>query len=64
MIVRTVGSVAEWAHRARALILAAACRAFSWRLVVNELDPPLLDEWADTVAYSVRSVLELAEAAP
>jgi len=47
-----------------ALILAAACRAFSWRLVVNELDPPLLDEWADTVAYSVRSVLELAEAAP
>ena len=46
-----------------ALILAAACRAFSWRLVVNELDPPLLDEWADTVAYSVRSVLELAEAA-
>jgi hypothetical protein len=46
-----------------ALILAAACRAFSWRLVVNELDPPLLDEWADTVAYSVRSMLELAEAA-
>jgi len=44
-----------------ALILAAACRAFSWRLVVNELDPPLLDEWADTVAYSVRSLLELAE---
>ena len=46
-----------------ALTLAAACRAFSWRLVVNELDPPLLDEWADTVAYSVRSMLELAEAA-
>jgi hypothetical protein len=46
-----------------ALILAAACRAFSWRLVVSELDPPLLDEWADTVAYSVRSLLELAEAA-
>ena len=45
-----------------ALILAAACRAFSWRLVVSELDPPLLDEWADTVAYSVRSLLELAEA--
>jgi hypothetical protein len=31
--------------------------------VVNELDPPLLDEWADTVAYSMRSLLELAEAA-
>ena len=46
-----------------ALILAAACRALSWRLVVTELDPPLLDEWADTVAYSVRSMLELAEAA-
>jgi hypothetical protein len=46
-----------------ALILAAACRAFSWRLVVSELDPPLLDEWADTAAYSVRSMLELAEAA-
>jgi hypothetical protein len=46
-----------------ALILAAACRAFSWRLVVRELDPPLLDQWADTVAYSVRSLLELAEAA-
>jgi Ser/Thr protein kinase RdoA (MazF antagonist) len=45
-----------------ALTLAAACRAFSWRLVVSELDPPLLDEWADTVAYSVRSMLELAEA--
>ena len=45
-----------------ALILAAACRAFSWRLVVSELDPPLLDEYADTVAYSVRSLLELAEA--
>jgi len=44
-----------------ALILAAACRAFSWRLVVNELDPPLIDEWSDTVAYSVRSLLELAE---
>ena len=46
-----------------ALILAAACRAFSWRLVMSELDPPLLDEYADTVAYSVRSLLELAEAA-
>lgn len=46
-----------------ALMLAAACRAFSWRLVVSELDPPLLDEYADTVAYSVRSMLELAEAA-
>jgi hypothetical protein len=51
------------AHVQPALILAAACRAFSWRLVVNKLDPPLLDEWADTVAYSVRSMLELAEAA-
>jgi hypothetical protein len=47
----------------QALILAAACRALSWRLVVTEIDPPLLDEWADTVAYSVRSMLELAEAA-
>ena len=46
-----------------ALILAAACRAFSWRLVVSELDPPLRDEYADTVAYSVRSMLELAEVA-
>jgi Ser/Thr protein kinase RdoA (MazF antagonist) len=46
-----------------ALILAAACRALAWRLVVRELDPPLLGEWADTVAYSVRSMLELAEAA-
>ena len=46
-----------------ALILAAACRAFAWHLVVSELDPPLLDEWADTVAYSVRSMLELGEAA-
>lgn len=47
-----------------ALILAAACRAFSWRLVVNELDQPLLDEYADTVAHSLRSMLELGEAHP
>ncbi len=46
-----------------ALILAAACRALSWRLVISELDPPLLDEWADAVAHSVRSMLELVEAA-
>ena len=47
-----------------ALILAAACRALSWRVVVSELAPPLLDEYADTVAYSVRDVLELGEAMP
>jgi hypothetical protein len=44
-----------------ALVLAAACRAFSWRLVVNELDPPLLDEYGDTVAYNLRDMLELGE---
>ncbi|HEY8174839.1 MAG TPA: hypothetical protein VIF32_04020 [Gemmatimonadaceae bacterium] len=44
-----------------ALVLAAACRAFSWRLVVSELDPPLLNEYADTVAYSLRGMLELGE---
>jgi hypothetical protein len=47
-----------------ALILAAACRAFSWRLVVSELDSPLLDEYADAVAYSLRDVLALSEAMP
>jgi len=46
-----------------ALILAAACRAFSWRLVVSELAPPLLNEYADTVTYSLRDMLELGEAA-
>lgn len=45
-----------------ALIIAAACRAFSWRLVVNELDPPLLDEYRDAVPYSLRDMLELGEA--
>ncbi|MDP9226978.1 MAG: hypothetical protein M3P18_24665 [Actinomycetota bacterium] len=44
-------------------ILAAACRAFSWRLVPSELALPLLDEYADTVIYSLRDMLELGEAA-
>lgn len=45
-----------------ALILAAVCRAFSWRLVISQVEPPLLDEYADAVAYSLRDVLELGEA--
>ena len=45
-----------------ALILAAVCRAFSWRLVVSQVEPPLLDEYADAVAYSLRDVVELGEA--
>jgi hypothetical protein len=46
-----------------ALILAALCRAFSWHLVASHLDPPLLDEYADALPYSVRDMLELGEAA-
>jgi len=42
---------------------ASATSGDAWRLVLSELAPPLLDEYADTLTYSLRDMLELGEAA-